>query len=101
MRLDGAGQTHDGAAEGKGLQAEEVGILAERDGGGLVLADGAQHASPRAADQPLKRHIDHQRHRAHQQQIGQVEQNRIFLEPTKGPRNEADAEWPAGDGSRH
>src|SRR5207237_3475527 len=53
MRLDGNGKRHDGAAEDEGLEPVEIGILAERCGRGLVLADRPPDASPRAAPQPL------------------------------------------------
>ena len=63
MRLHRARQPHDGAADGEGLQAEGEGVLAERQGGLLVLADGAQHAAPGAAQQALEREIDAERRR--------------------------------------
>ena len=47
------------AADGEGLQPECVGALAERPGRRLVLADGAQHPAPRAAQQPLEREVEH------------------------------------------
>ena len=58
MRLHGAGEAHDRAADGEGLQAEAVGALAERAGGGLVLADGAQHPAPGAAEQALEGEVE-------------------------------------------
>ena len=58
MRLHRAGQPHDAAADGEGLQPESRRVLAERERRRLVLADRPQHAAPRAARQPLQREVE-------------------------------------------
>ncbi len=61
MPLHRAGQPHDGAADGEGLQPEGKGILAERECCLFILADGAQHAPPWAAQQAFEAQIDAER----------------------------------------
>ena len=100
MRLHGARQPHDGAADGKGLQAEGEGILAKRQGCLLILADGAQHAAPRAAQQPLECEIDAERRHRDEAEVEKAEGEPVFRQPVEGPRDEADAERPAGQRTR-
>ena len=63
VRLHRAGEAHDRAADGEGLEAEAVGALAEGAGGGLVLADGAQDAAPGAAEEALEGEVEERRRR--------------------------------------
>jgi hypothetical protein len=58
MALHRTRQPEDRAAEHEGLQAVCKGVLAEFDRRSLVLADAAQHSSPRTADESLKGDVD-------------------------------------------
>ena len=79
MCLDGAGKRHDGAAEDEGLEPVEIGILAERCGRGLVLADRPQDASPGAAHQTLEPDEQHPGDDRDQREIGEREGERPLL----------------------
>ena len=84
-------QSHYGAADGKGLQTEPGGVLAEREGGGFVFPDGAQHASPWAAQQMLECEVEQNYHDHQNAKIEQAECQRIACESGEGARDEADA----------
>ena len=87
VRLHRAGQPHDGAAEDEGLEAVEKRRSCRAQRRRLVLADGAQHASPGAA-RPAARapQIDDQRRPAPtSSKIGEIEeQRRSSARPANG-----------------
>src|SRR5262245_25729730 len=74
--VERAGEPHERRDQHEGFQAEATCALAERDGGGLVLADGLQHAAPGRPQDPVERPVGRRQDRDHEPEEPQIETER-------------------------
>src|SRR5437867_365498 len=74
--VERAGQPHEGRAQDERLEPEAPGALAERDGGGLVLANRLQHAAPGRHQDAVERPVDRDHEHDHQAEKPEIEAER-------------------------